>query len=215
MSNIEQADEAVYLSATKEVNGEARSEALWAKAMALCDGDELKAKYKYISMRAEQSIEPQFPSKPPLKMKWFKYWTYFNLPFLIIGVFVEEVYLNVAVGGSEALTTTIVGLVFMIPFLLLLVGLHRKQEWAWWLNWVAILAIWYFATTMQGTAYINNLKSSLLDGSDPAPGTYLIYSVQFIIGAVIWVVPNYFYWKKRKGLFNNTSAESSWQLRSD
>ncbi|MDO8846228.1 hypothetical protein [Methylicorpusculum sp.] len=47
-------DEELYLEATCEVEGENKSAALWAKVMALSEGDSDKAKYKYIKLRVEQ-----------------------------------------------------------------------------------------------------------------------------------------------------------------
>jgi hypothetical protein len=47
-------DQEYYLTATKETESEGRNEALWAKSMALCEGNEEKAKYKYIRLRVEQ-----------------------------------------------------------------------------------------------------------------------------------------------------------------
>ena len=47
-------DEDLYLEATNEVEGETKSPSLWAKVMALSEGDEVKAKYKYIKIRVEQ-----------------------------------------------------------------------------------------------------------------------------------------------------------------
>ncbi len=47
-------DEEYYLKATNEVNGEGKQPALWAKVMALSEGDNEKAKYKYIKLRVEQ-----------------------------------------------------------------------------------------------------------------------------------------------------------------
>lgn len=52
-------EEEYYLIATKEAEGEDRSEALWAKSLALCDGDKEKAKYKYINLRVEQLSKAQ------------------------------------------------------------------------------------------------------------------------------------------------------------
>lgn len=46
-------DRQLYLDAAKEIEGGTRDAALWAKAMALSSGDEVKAKYKYINMRVE------------------------------------------------------------------------------------------------------------------------------------------------------------------
>ena len=41
-------DEDLYLEATNEVESDARYEALWAKSMAICDGNEIKAEYEYL-----------------------------------------------------------------------------------------------------------------------------------------------------------------------
>lgn len=49
-------DEALYLNATEEVESGNQIPALWAKAMAICEGDEHKAKYKYINMRVQDLI---------------------------------------------------------------------------------------------------------------------------------------------------------------
>lgn len=47
-------DEELYLQATHEVEDEIVDAALWAKSMALAEGDTNNAKYKYIKLRVEQ-----------------------------------------------------------------------------------------------------------------------------------------------------------------
>ncbi len=47
-------DEELYLQATREVDEERKESALWAKVMALSEGDQKIAKYKYIKLRVEQ-----------------------------------------------------------------------------------------------------------------------------------------------------------------
>ena len=47
-------DSAFFLVATEEVESDNQDRALWAKSMALADGDRAKAKYEYIRRRAEQ-----------------------------------------------------------------------------------------------------------------------------------------------------------------
>jgi len=47
-------DEKLYLQATGEVDSTNIDKALWAKAIALTDGDHDRAKYKYIKLRVEQ-----------------------------------------------------------------------------------------------------------------------------------------------------------------
>ncbi|PKN42170.1 MAG: hypothetical protein CVU60_08100 [Deltaproteobacteria bacterium HGW-Deltaproteobacteria-18] len=44
-------EDELYLQATNEVDEDNQDKALWAKCMALCEGDENKAKYKYIKER--------------------------------------------------------------------------------------------------------------------------------------------------------------------
>lgn len=47
-------DEAFYYQAMQEVRGENRDSALWAKALALAEGNEKKAEYKYIKLKVSQ-----------------------------------------------------------------------------------------------------------------------------------------------------------------
>jgi hypothetical protein len=47
-------NEQYFLQATQEFDADERSDALWAKALALAEGDEAKAKYRYVTLRAEQ-----------------------------------------------------------------------------------------------------------------------------------------------------------------
>ncbi|MDO9584408.1 MAG: hypothetical protein Q7J24_15055 [Desulfomicrobium sp.] len=47
-------EDELYLQATNEVNEGNQDQALWAKCMALCEGDENKARYKYIKERVDR-----------------------------------------------------------------------------------------------------------------------------------------------------------------
>ena len=51
------ANEELYLIATNEVDSNEKNEALWAKAIALVDGNENQARYKYIKLRVYQLDE--------------------------------------------------------------------------------------------------------------------------------------------------------------
>lgn len=59
-------DEGNYLQATNEVEGGKPIPALWAKALALVEGDSVKAKYQYIQLRVAQlkKTELASPSNP-------------------------------------------------------------------------------------------------------------------------------------------------------
>jgi rRNA maturation endonuclease Nob1 len=57
-------DENLYLTATNEVDSGQQDQALWAKAIALCEGDKSKAKYKYIALRVEAMSAEETPHSP-------------------------------------------------------------------------------------------------------------------------------------------------------
>lgn len=57
-------DEQLYLSATKEVQGEKKDPAIWAKAVALAEGDLEKAKYRYIKLRVEKLAKKRADTHP-------------------------------------------------------------------------------------------------------------------------------------------------------
>ena len=62
-------DEEFYLLATNEVEGEQKKPALWAKVMALAEGDRDKAKYQYIKLRVAQLIEEKKEERPVFTKK--------------------------------------------------------------------------------------------------------------------------------------------------
>jgi hypothetical protein len=93
-------DEQLFLEATKEASSPARDEALWAKAMALAEGVEDKAKYLYIKMRVKQlaesrkeqqnhisakSVDSQQTSKGPLLLQVNKSFALYENAFIYQG----------------------------------------------------------------------------------------------------------------------------------
>lgn len=62
-------DEGLYLEATNEVESQNKNQALWAKVIALSEGDQDKAKYRYIKLRVEQLSEERKNKKPALTKK--------------------------------------------------------------------------------------------------------------------------------------------------
>ncbi len=62
-------DEELYLEATREVEGEDKNPALWAKVMALSEGDHDKAKYQYIKLRVEQLKKSKKEKNPVFTKK--------------------------------------------------------------------------------------------------------------------------------------------------
>jgi hypothetical protein len=73
---------------------------------------------------------------------------------------------------------------------MLISGLHNRKGWAWKLNWVPIVFIWLCPTPQ------------CFRSADEFWG---IYVTKIIASGLVWMWPNYVYWKKRRGLFSGSS----------
>lgn len=62
-------DEELYLEATNELEGENKKLGLWAKVMAISEGDQEKAKYMYIRLRVEQFASQSKNATPKFTIK--------------------------------------------------------------------------------------------------------------------------------------------------
>jgi hypothetical protein len=62
----------------------------------------------------------------------------------------------------------------------LAVGLRHRQRWAWWLNWLALAAVWAPFTNWRDAAVV----------------------------AAVWLVPNAIYFARRKGSFGPGALHS-------
>ena len=65
-------EDELYLQATQEVDKSNQDQALWAKCMALCEGDEGKAKYKYIKERVDRLRDVKVKEIEEEKVKYHK-----------------------------------------------------------------------------------------------------------------------------------------------
>jgi hypothetical protein len=120
----------------------------------------------------------------PLKTKWLKVWNYFCLP--LSGI--NNIY--VAVTSSEILFS-ILAAIFAIIQLSTAFGIYHRRLWAWRLNWVALLLSYYAGITLP----------IFLKKAYGVEQTFNQTVFNMIIFALIWLWPNYVYWKKRKELF--------------
>ena len=119
-----------------------------------------------------------------LRTKWLKLWIYL---FLIIGgIF--------GIFWSFRLPTIIamISLPLSILYVCLGVGLHYRKMWAWKANWVAICLSWIGGS-------LNGAISNKSQG-DFATTFFII----FIVGGLVWMLPNYIYWNKRKTFFQTS-----------
>jgi hypothetical protein len=102
-------NEKLYLAVTNEVNSDERDPALWAKSLTLTEGDEEKAKYKYIKLRIEDlSSETKDCNSPEGNIERVKKpYPWKILSIWIVAIFVacyigikppEDIYGNIAIG---------------------------------------------------------------------------------------------------------------------
>jgi hypothetical protein len=119
-----------------------------------------------------------------LKIKWLRIWNYFCLP--LSGI--NNIY--VAVTASE-ISFGIIAAIFAILQLSTAFGLYHRKMWAWRLNWIALVLSYY-----GGVTWPRFIKETY---GVEEPATQIV--LRIIIGILIWLWPNYVYWKKRKELF--------------
>ena len=117
----------------------------------------------------------------PLGLKWFKFWCYVLLPLNgCISILAFIGFLE----GIGILFGVIGALQFLVAY-----GLHKRKMWAWGWNWVLVALTW-FAISMPSTyADVDDMIVRFL--------------ILFVFTGLIWMLPNYIYWKNRKYIFRN------------
>ena len=120
--------------------------------------------------------DPLF-NKMPTPTKWLTFYNYLWIPInALVGFFL-------ALGMFESnLGIAIFLLVFSILQCLVVYGLHIRKLWAWKWNWVILIATYCFALI-------------------PTQATAAEFIGRLLGATIIWMVPNYIYWKRRKHLF--------------
>jgi len=74
-------------------------------------------------------------------------------------------------------------------------GLHRRKLWAWQWNWIVI-----------SIAYVGMLVP-MFPNTSSIGDMFMQFVVRLFVGSLIWMWPNYVYWKKRKNLFSNQTEK--------
>lgn len=137
---------------------------------------------------SQQSIltSPTEHAPAVLGTRWLKFWNYFSLP----------------VGGLLSILlffrfSTPYYAFFFLAYLhfLLAYGLHHRRLWAWQWNWVMVVLTWI------GGAIPLQFSSAL----DLA----VSFFIRFVIFGVVWMWPNYVYWKKRRNIFKEETREGA------
>lgn len=132
----------------------------------------------------------------PLKTKWLRAWAYFILPLFSI----QSIYFAMTI--SE-ISFSILSAIIAIIQLSTVFGLYHRRVWAWRLNWILLLLTYSGGVIGAVTLPIFIKKTYGVETSlDQIVFETIIGA---LIAALIWLWPNYAYWKKRKGLFVATT----------
>ena len=139
-----------------------------------------------------------------LGTKWLRSWNYVGLPILIV------IALLMAFDPPKFRYEVMVVAVLLAG---VAVGLHRRRLWAWQWNWVA-LAIVYLAMLVPAPirttydSFVDYFTQGLLQLAsfrwthDSLGDLVLPLAVRLLVASLIWLWPNWRYWRKRERLFS-------------
>lgn len=137
---------------------------------------EEEIKKRKISDMGEEKIEEL--SKQEIPIKWLNFYTYFRLPAgVVLGLIQAFV-----IGESKVIFLSII--LSLLP-IFVFIGLRNRRLWGWKLNWV-LLGLEALAFPLQ------------LEQVD----SISLYLVFIVLICLVWVLPNYIYFKKRRHLFS-------------
>jgi hypothetical protein len=139
-----------------------------------------------------------------LGTRWLKFWSYVGLPVVTIVAFLVSLdlprfrYENVPIA---------------VLCLAVALGIHKRKLWAWQWNWLA-LALVYVA--MLVPIPIRDFHGSFPDfvaqgakellstrwTRDSFGDLLLPFAIRLILASLVWLWPNWVYWKKRVALFS-------------
>ncbi len=136
---------------------------------------------QFSSLEQPATTPAQVHDVTALGTMWLELWNYVALPL----------------GGVYNLLMTPAHGIILVPLAILqfavAYGLYHRKPWAWRWNWVLLVI-----------AYINISIYLPVPTHGPYGGTVDLvvqFVPQLLLGGLIWMWPNYVYWKKRKGLF--------------
>ena len=151
-------------------------------------------------------IKPNIDSQPnvvyvqqnnSLPMNWWKFWQYFRFP---LGIILTASTIGEGLAMLEANMFTVMAVTIDVSMLILMIVTYyhflvkNKIGYKFMTTWLIIESIYYaLSLTIEnlGDEYTTLMKF----GCD--------FIITALIWAIIWTVPNYIYFQKRKHCFND------------
>lgn len=141
----------------------------------------------------DDEIVEQFSENLP--MNWWKFWQYCRLPVgLILSIISLYSYTEITM-TPVMLFVLMINVLLIVLLVLTLYALIAKKMMGYYL-----LIITLFLSTLCNT--FMNTFSNAKDSSDITEPC-IVFLVSFGILCIIWILPNYIYFKKRRNLFCN------------
>lgn len=117
-------------------------------------------------------------------VKWLKFYTYVRIPLGIFISILSLIFTFIYIGEPIFIGIySIVVTLFVVMEIFLFIGLHRRKLWGWKLNWY-VIAIELVINIISRYDYNEVVVIGLL-----------------LAWILLWLLPNYFYFTKRKSLF--------------
>jgi hypothetical protein len=148
-----------------------------------------------------------------LSTKWLSFWI-FCLIFgsLVALIFNNVLYLFVFEAAypyyfeySYKLETLpcALNIIFLVYNIAVGIGLYKRKLWAWKANWLIIAypVIALFWLSLYGLSIFGPGETVLRDNLSPF-GYFLFYGINLILILLLWIWPNYIYFRKRESLFS-------------
>ena len=149
------------------------------------EGTQEKININSLTSEGVKVTSTELPKNKPLGTAWFKSWNYFLLPLGVLS------WLTIAfVSASRNTNLSIFSSFYTILLLMLIYGLHKREDWAWYLNWFQIVS-----GPVMGLVNIIFFV--------PKSDNYSTLIVELVFMFSLWLWANYVYWTKRKTLFLN------------
>ena len=137
-----------------------------------------------ILLLVRRSLQTAAANSEPLGTRWLKFWIYWGLPIGALTDFSRASHYDPPWGIVCSLISVAVRVVMIF-------GLHNRKGWAWKWNWVLIAWVGLILAIPK-TPF----------SADDFWGRYI---TTIIVFGLVWMWPNYVYWKKRRGLFSGGS----------
>ena len=148
-----------------------------------------------------------------LSTKWLSFWIFclivgsifaiiFN-NFINIFVFQAGYYPNFEYSYRLETFPYALNVAFLVYNIIVGIGLYKRKLWAWKANWLIIAypIIALFWLSLYGLSPFGPGETILRD-TIPSFGYFLLYGINLMLILLLWIWPNYIYFRKRKSLFS-------------